>query len=100
MRRVRFSIAGLMAVVFIASLALAALRSGSEVWAGAMFLATCAVMALAVVGAACDEGAGRVWWLGFALCGWGYLFLVFHDPYARAWPELPTIALTEALRTR
>ena len=53
MRTPRFSIAGLLGVVLVAAVGMAALRYASEAWAGAMFLLTCGVLALAVVGAAC-----------------------------------------------
>ena len=90
MRRPRTSIAGLMAAVVIVSLVLVALRSHAPVWAGATFLATCGVLALAVVGAVCRGGAGRAWWLGFALFGSGYLALVSWPDAAR---NLPTRTL-------
>ena len=64
-------------VVLVASLGLTGLALGLAIWAGATFLVTCGVLSLAVVGAVCRGGAGRAWWLGFALFGWGYLGLVF-----------------------
>jgi hypothetical protein len=95
-RRARLSIAGLMGIVLVASLGLTALRSGTEIWAGATLLATSAVLALAVVGVVCRSGPERSWWLGFALFGWGYLGLVF------LWPQtslvLPTSALLKLIR--
>lgn len=97
MRIPRLSIARLMGVVLVASLALAALRSGSATWAGATFLVTCGVLMLAVVGAVCREGKERAWWLGFAFFGWGYLQLVFR---ARDYWELPTTSLLELFRPR
>jgi hypothetical protein len=98
MRRVQFSIAGLMGVAVIAALGLTALRNGSAICAGVTFLVTCAVLCLALVGAQCRRGIHRAWWLGFALCGWGYLALAFWS-----WDhssELPTITLLEALGPR
>jgi hypothetical protein len=50
----RFSIAGLMAVVLVSSLGLAAMRSGSATWAGGLYLLTQAILVLAVVGALCE----------------------------------------------
>jgi hypothetical protein len=73
----RFSIAGLMGVVLISALGLAALRSVSETTAGITLLVACAALALAVVGAICRTGSERAWWLGFAVFGWGYLNLAF-----------------------
>ena len=88
MRKLRFPIAGLMAAVLVIALGLAALRNASGTWAGSTFLLTCAVLCLAVVGVVCRAGAERAWWLGFALFGWGYLFLAFWTSF-----ELPTMAV-------
>ena len=89
----RTSIGGLMGAVLVASLALTALRSGSPAWAGATFLVTCGVLALAVVGAVCRAGAARAWWLGFALFGGGYLALAFWSWGGATWWNLPTSTL-------
>jgi hypothetical protein len=75
MPRPRFSIAGLMGIVAMMGLGLAALRSPTETWAGGMLLLTCGVLALAVIGAIARRGTRRMWWLGFSLFGWGYLIL-------------------------
>jgi hypothetical protein len=95
MRAIRFPIAGLMGAVMVVALGLAALRNGTETWAGVTFLTTCAVLCLAIVGIVCRDGAKRAWWLGFALFGWGYLLLAFWSPV-----ELPTMALLDAIGTR
>jgi hypothetical protein len=95
MRTVRFPIAGLMAVVLFVALGLAALRNGSQTWAGATFLLTCGVLCLAVVGVVCGGEAARAWWLGFALFGWGYLALAFWSSV-----ELPTMSLMDAIGSR
>jgi hypothetical protein len=96
-RTTRLSIAGLMGIVAIASLGLTALRSDSPTWAGVMFLTTCAVLSLAVVGSLLREGKERTWWLGFAAFGWGYLALVFLVP---SWSDLPITSLLDAIRTQ
>ena len=57
MRKLRFPIAGLMLIVLVAALGLAALRNASETWAGVTFLTTCAVLLLAIVGVVCRGGA-------------------------------------------
>ncbi len=63
MRHLRFSITGLMGLVLVAAVGLAALRNASETRAGGMLLLTCGILALAVVGALYRDGAQRAWWL-------------------------------------
>jgi hypothetical protein len=93
----RYSIAGLMAVVLVASLGLAALRSGSGAWAGGFYLLTYGLLALALIGAACRGKAERAWWLGFALFGYGYLRISFSYNYVYVTFKLPTTYLLEAI---
>jgi hypothetical protein len=73
MRKLRISIAWVMGFILLVALAMAALRSHSEIWAGVLGLATGAVLCLALVGAVCCTGSERVWWLGFAAFGWLFL---------------------------
>jgi len=80
MRRPRITIAHLVLVVLIAGLALAAVRSGSPAWAGAMLSVTFFVMTCSLLGAALERGMPRVYWSGFAALGWTYLFLT-HAPW-------------------
>jgi hypothetical protein len=94
-RRVRFSIAGLMLAIGVTALVLAAARNGSPAWASAILMLTCGVLGLSIVGVVSRTGNERVWWLGFALFGCGYLVLAF-------WSEadinrLPTTRLIEVL---
>jgi hypothetical protein len=77
MSRLRFSIGALILVVAIAAVALAAIRSGSLAWAGAMISITFFAMICSLVGIAFGRGMRRVYWWGFALLGWSYLFLMF-----------------------
>ena len=95
MRTIRFPIAGLMLAVLVVAVALAALRTASETWAGVMFLITCGVLCLAIVGVVCRDGPKRAWWLGFALFGWGYLLLAQWSTV-----NLPTMALLDAIAAR
>jgi hypothetical protein len=99
MAGLRFSIAGLMGIVMVAAVGLAALTKPSEIWAGAMLLLTCGILALAVVGAIYREGPRRAWWLGVSVFGWGYMAL------SAFWPEdslfhLPTTRALEVLGPR
>jgi hypothetical protein len=95
MRSIRFSIAGLMAVVVAMALGFAALRTASATTLGITLLATRAILGIAIIGAICRRGAERAFWLGFAVCGWIYIRCSL-EPYP-PWPELPTQALLEAL---
>src|ERR1700677_3959962 len=61
MRTIRFPISGLMGAVLVAALGLAALRNASETWAGIIFLLTCAVLGLAIVGIICRGDGERAW---------------------------------------
>jgi hypothetical protein len=93
-RSVRMKISGLMAVVLVVAVGLAALRSGSAIWAGACFLLTCGVLALAAVGSVFDTRGTRAWWLGIAIFGCGYLVLAFsYPPFLEDAPFLPADSL-------
>jgi hypothetical protein len=95
-RTLRFSIAGLMGVILVAAIGLAALHNPTELWAGVIFLLTCGVLALAIVGVACRGQGERAWWLGLALFGWGYFTLAFSSP-REGLPRLPTTAVLKAI---
>src|SRR5947209_733559 len=101
MRPLRLTIAGFMGLVLVAAVGMASLRSPSEARAGAMFLLTCGLLALAVVGVVCRGGSERAWWLGFALFGCGYMTMAF---WRRATdsppPPLPTTTVLQELRYR
>ena len=97
-RTIRFSIAGLMGAVLFVAIGFAALRSASEAWSGALFLATRGVIGLALVGAICRRGPQRAWWLGFAVFGWIYMGSSFEPFYY--WPKIPTQTLLEQLGAR
>ena len=71
MRRFRFTIGGIMAVVLVLAIGLAALKSTSGVWAGVMLVLTYGTLGLAIVGAILCRGADQAWWLGFAVFEWG-----------------------------
>jgi hypothetical protein len=91
LRRIRFSIAGLMIVIAVSALAAAALRSASPVWASAMLMLVCGVLGLAIAGVLCRHGRERAWWIGFALFGCGYLVLAFWSD--NNFKSLPTTTL-------
>lgn len=97
--RTRVSIGGLMGIVLIAAIGLAALRNANQTWAGVILLLTCGVLTFAIIGVVCRRQAERAWWLGFALFGWGYLALAAGWLLSH-WSHLPTVPLLEALRPR
>ncbi len=76
MRRYRDSIVGLMGVVLVSAVGIAALRHSTVAWVGAIDLLTRAILGLAVVKAIYVRGPARAGWLGFAVFGWGFLGLV------------------------
>ena len=98
MRKPRFSIAGLMTIVLVAAVGLAALRSPSPAWAGTLFMVTCGVFGLAIVGAIYRVGVARAWWLGFCVFGLGYLAVVGFTRSEYLFPQMPTSHLLIALR--
>ena len=95
MRGFRFRIGSLMGIVLVLAIGFAALKNASATWASAIFLLTCGVLGLAVIGAICRRGADRAGWLGFALFGWGYMALAFWP--SEFLPNPPTLALLKGL---
>jgi hypothetical protein len=87
-RSLRFSIAGLMGAVLVAAVGLAALHDSSATWSGVIFLLTCAILSLGIVGLVFGK-AERVWWFGFSLFGWTYLAIALWSLFF-AQPTLPT----------
>jgi hypothetical protein len=77
MKHTRITIAHLILVVLVAAIGLAAIRSGSAAWAGAMFSITFFAMICSLLGVALGRGMRRVYWSGFATLGWSYLLLIY-----------------------
>lgn len=97
MRKLRFTLAGLMVFVLVAAVGLAALRNASPAWSGSIYLLSRAVLGLGIILAIYRRGADRAWWLGFCLFGWGYLALAEPRAEVRA-PYMPTSMLLLAAR--
>jgi hypothetical protein len=88
-------------LVFAMAAALAVLCSGTdpEVWAGATFLLTWALIGLAGVGAVVGRGRRREVCIGASLMGVGFMLLVFSRTQEyQEWPGFPTIQFLNALR--
>jgi hypothetical protein len=101
MRLPRFTIAGLMGLVVVVAVGVAALRFASELWAGVLLMLTLGVLGAAVLAFHERTGASRSWWRGFALFGWGYLVLAMGPWAAEAIaPHLPTTMGLDALYAR
>src|SRR3954449_13470858 len=84
----RISLAGLMALIFVFAIGVAALRDASETWTGIVLLMTLGLLGVSVFGVIYRSGGRRAWWLGFGLFGWGYVALS-SSPWSK--PEkLPT----------
>ena len=72
-----FSMRHLLVGVLLVALSLAALQSDSAAVAGLVFTISLALLSLAIVGVASRRGRARVFWLGFAVFGWVYVFTAF-----------------------
>ena len=73
----RTSIAGLMALVCLAAVGIAALREASALWANLIVAVVLATLSLAALVAAFGGRRGRAFWAGFAACGGVYLILAW-----------------------
>ena len=92
--RVRFTVRGMMLALVAVSAGLASLVSASEALAGSVLLLTLATFAVAILGVVYRRGDARASWLGFALLGWGYMFVASGSWWDRTVdrPELVTSA--------
>jgi energy-coupling factor transporter transmembrane protein EcfT len=77
MRRPQVSIAGLLLVILVVAIGLAAIRSGSPAWSGAMFSIMAFTMICSLLAVVLTRGPRRVYWSGFATLGWSYLLLIY-----------------------
>src|SRR3954462_4782123 len=75
----RTSIAGLMGIVGVFALGMAALQFATVLWTAAASTITLALLLTAVVGTIWLRGPDRAYWSGFAAFGWAYLLLVDWD---------------------
>lgn len=89
MRRVRTSIAGLMAMVLLVAIALAALKHPSPVLASALYTLDLGLVGVAVLGGFFCRGTRRRMWAGFAVFAGAYLAVAFAT-YSLATPSLLT----------
>src|SRR5947209_5842300 len=88
--RLHFSMAGLLGLVALMTVACAALATSTPLVASALHTLNLAVLSLAVVGAICRRGEARVFWLAMAVVGWVYYFAAVgwpapHEMAAQPW---------------
>ena len=73
MKRVRFTIASLLGLVFFVAVAFAALRRSDALWDSTLFSLTLGLLLTSVLLAIHRTEGRRAFWLGFALFGGAYL---------------------------
>lgn len=104
--QLRFSLRQLMGFVVIVAMACAGLARPSPLTASIVFTFAVGTLFVAVLGAVGNRRAARAFWIGFAVTGWGYLW-VAHWPDEDDWSitspwELQTkgpLLTTKLLRT-
>jgi hypothetical protein len=75
MKRFRFTLAQLMAVVLYVGFGFAALRNADHYWADATYTIAIISISAALLGAIVRKGTARVPWIGYATFGWTYVLL-------------------------
>jgi hypothetical protein len=73
----KVTIAQLILVVVVVAIGLAAIRSGSPAWSGAMLSITLFAMICSLLGIALGRGTRRAFCSGFATLGWSYFLLIY-----------------------
>jgi hypothetical protein len=89
----RISIAALLGVMVPLAVGLTALANSTAWWEAAIFLLTTALLLVSVFGICYRRGAGRAFWVGFCVFGWGLMLLSCDNiinlrpggSYPRAW---------------
>jgi len=73
----RFTILGVMGLVLVSAVGLAALRGANDYWAGGLLTVTPLLFGLALIGALCGRPEKKAGRLGFVVLGGGYFALAF-----------------------
>jgi hypothetical protein len=90
---------GLTGVAVIVLIGVIRPRSTAGLAAGTIYMVTCGVLGLAMLGAALGEGRPGQIWLGAAIFGTGYMLLVFgREANRNPKPYLPTDRLLAEMR--
>ncbi len=82
MYAIRFTLAWLLLVVAIFTFGIMALVNASSFWASLFLTVVVAVLFFSICKAVSSRGSSTAFWVSFALCGWGYLHLVFSTSLA------------------
>jgi hypothetical protein len=80
MRKLRFNIASLLAVILVLGVGYAALRESSDLWESGVFAVTLAALLSSILLAVHSIESRRAFWIGFAVFGWTYLGLTLMPP--------------------
>ena len=73
--RLQFSLRELLAIIAVVALGCGGLWHPTEYAASFAFTVTLAFLFVAVLGAIARKGSARMFWLGAAVAGWGYLWV-------------------------
>ncbi len=88
------------AVVFVLTAALASLQ-GKESWMGVLILVTVGLLAASILAVWHRDGSKKAFWQGFAVFGFGYLFMAFVPTFpTEAGVELPTSRLIKVIHSK
>jgi hypothetical protein len=96
MRRPRFTIATLLALVVVMAVSFAALREATDLWDGGVFTAALAALLVSVLLAVHRTDNQRAFWLGFALFGSAYLIGSLSPPVESRLPTTKDLALLDS----
>jgi len=96
MRRLRFSIASLLALVLFVAIAVAALRAGSDEWDSGLFGGTLLVLLTGLLLAVHRTERRRAFWLGFSLFGCAYLAASLIPPIESRLPTTRGLAYLDS----
>ncbi len=99
MRRFQFSLRALLGSAVFVAVACPSLLYASETIASLVFTATAVLLLAAVVAALFRRGPARAFWVGFAIFGWGYLWLAYRpdNPFALPVPAYGDLATTRLM---
>jgi hypothetical protein len=75
MKRIRFTIASLLALILVLGVGFAALRESTDLWESGLLTLTLGVLLISILLAVHRTESRRAFWIGFALFGWIYLGL-------------------------